>query len=72
VFFEFGLCSSRGVIYTVHKHKCYDVKKILPEFPSPGYQFLVFFRSLWCKGKCSWVDLFFYSSERKEKPVTIQ
>jgi hypothetical protein len=43
-------CSSRGVIYTEYKHKCYDVKNILPEFPSPGYQFLVFFRSLWCKG----------------------
>jgi hypothetical protein len=45
--------SLRIYIYIVYKHNYYNLKKKLPEFPSPGYQFMVFFRSLWCKAKCS-------------------
>jgi len=30
------------------------------EFPSPGYQFLVFFRSIWCEKKGSCRRFFFF------------
>jgi len=48
-------------------NKYYDFNKIIPEFASPGYQFLVFFRSLWCKEKCSCgrFNFLFFWKERK-------